>query len=242
MLSVILNFFRKLFGTKPETPVQPEKADQVEKRDLQAVIVPSFSPESSEPAEKPIDIAEKIRKTQKEKHARRMVKRKQPDKKPVKKPLVLNNKSGVRRLSKNDDFAALFGVTSGESVDFHEILRQKEEIIDKPMTMQERLKKFPPPIEEIDLHGCTGGQAVIKTDEFIRKSLFGDLRTVRIIVGKGLHSEGKAVLRDVVEEKLVDLKRDGLILNFKWEKTSKLRSGAVIVYLVPNDTRTKGEI
>ncbi|OQX20720.1 MAG: hypothetical protein BWK80_35435, partial [Desulfobacteraceae bacterium IS3] len=66
------------------------------------------------------------------------------------------------------------------------------------------------------------------------------LRTVRIIVGKGLHSEGKAVLRDVVEEKLVSLKREGMILSFKWEKTNKLKSGAIIVYLISDNTR--GEI
>jgi DNA-nicking Smr family endonuclease len=239
MLSAILKFFRKIFGITPETSVQPEIPVQSDKTDSQAALVPSPSPE---PVKKPIDLAENIRKTQQEKHARRATKRKQSDKKSVKKPLSVLNKSGVRNLSKNDDFAALFGITPGESVDFEEILRQKEEIIEKPLTMRERLKKFPPPIGEIDLHGCTGGQAVIKTDEFIRMSLISDLRTVRIIVGKGLHSEGKAVLRDVVEQKLVDLKKEGLLLSFKWEKTSKLRSGAAIVYLVPNNAKTKGEI
>ncbi|HAO22542.1 MAG TPA: hypothetical protein DCQ37_20025 [Desulfobacteraceae bacterium] len=237
MLSVILKFFRKIFGITPETPVQPEISVQSEKTDSQ--VTPVLSPDPK-PVEKPVDIAENTRKTQQEKHARRAVKRKQSDKIPVTKPLPRNNKSGVRLLPKNDDFAALFGVSSNESVNFQEILRQKEEIIEKPMTMQERLKKFPPPMEELDLHGYTGVQAVIKTDEFIRKSLRDALRTVRIIVGKGLHSEGKAVLRDVVEEKLVSLKREGMILSFKWEKTNKLKSGAIIVYLISDNTR--GEI
>ncbi len=234
MLSAILKFFRRIFGIGAETPVQPEISVQSEKTVSQATPVLSPIPK---PVEKPVDIAENTRKTQQEKHARRAVKRKQSDKKPVKTPLPLSNKSGVRLLPKNDDLAALFGVSSGESVNFQEILRQKEEIIEKPMTMQERLKKFPPPMEEIDLHGYTGVQAVIKTDEFVRKSLRDALRTVRIIVGKGLHSEGKAVLRDVVEEKLVSLKREGLILSFKWEKTNKLKSGAIIVYLISDNTK-----
>jgi len=57
------------------------------------------------------------------------------------------------------------------------------------------------------------------------------LQTLRVITGKGLHSYGKAVLPEVVEEKVVELKKQNLILTFRWEKGSKRKSGALIVYL-----------
>jgi hypothetical protein len=57
------------------------------------------------------------------------------------------------------------------------------------------------------------------------------LWTLRIIVGKGLHSENGPVLPDVVEDTLSALQREGVVLAFRWEGRSKRRSGSVIVYL-----------
>jgi len=57
------------------------------------------------------------------------------------------------------------------------------------------------------------------------------LGAVRIIVGKGLHSQAGAVLPDAVEKKIVELKRAGRIATFSWEKKSKRASGSIIVFL-----------
>jgi hypothetical protein len=54
-----------------------------------------------------------------------------------------------------------------------------------------------------------------------------------IIVGKGLHSQGKAILPDVVEKKITRLKRKKWLLGFEWEKKDKRKSGSLIVYLLP---------
>jgi hypothetical protein len=39
------------------------------------------------------------------------------------------------------------------------------------------------------------------------------------------------VLPDVVEDKLIELKRQNIVLAYEWDKKKKSKSGAVIVYL-----------
>jgi DNA-nicking Smr family endonuclease len=95
-----------------------------------------------------------------------------------------------------------------------------------------KLVNYPEPQDEIDLHGLKGDEAELNADFFIRDSKARGLVTIRIIVGKGTHSEGRAVLPDIIEGKIIDLKREGQILSFKWEKGKKLKSGAVVVYLI----------
>jgi DNA-nicking Smr family endonuclease len=99
------------------------------------------------------------------------------------------------------------------------------------LTLKERLKRYPKPQGQLDLHGATALQAEQRTDSYIRTAHANGLFTLRIIVGKGLHSEAGAVLPDVVEDRLVRLKRDGLVLSYRWDKGVKRKSGAVIVYL-----------
>ena len=99
------------------------------------------------------------------------------------------------------------------------------------LTLKERLKRYPEPQGQLDLHGATALQAEQRTDSYIRTAHADGLFTLRIIVGKGLHSEAGAVLPDVVEDRLVRLKRDGLVLSYRWDKGAKRKSGAVIVYL-----------
>ena len=99
------------------------------------------------------------------------------------------------------------------------------------LTLKERLKRYPKPQGQLDLHGATALQAEQRTDSYIRTAHTAGTLTLRIIVGKGLHSEAGAVLPDVVEDRLVRLKRDGLVLSYRWDKGVKRKSGAVIVYL-----------
>ncbi len=101
------------------------------------------------------------------------------------------------------------------------------------LSLKEKLRRYPTPQAQLDLHGDTALIAQQRADSFLRTAGAAGTLTVRIIVGKGLHSEDGAVLPDVVEDLLVGLKRDGRVLTFRWDNGLKRKSGAVIVYLEP---------
>ncbi len=84
---------------------------------------------------------------------------------------------------------------------------------------------------QIDLHGCNREEAERKADSFIYNASYKGLKTVRIVVGKGIHSAGKAVLPDIIETKMIALKKEQVVLSYCWEKRKKRKSGAIIVYL-----------
>jgi len=94
------------------------------------------------------------------------------------------------------------------------------------------LRSFPPPQEELDLHGLTSGEAEKAIRRFVLRCREIRLTTLRIITGKGLHSPGQPVLPGVAEATLEELKRKRLVLAFHWEKKKRGReSGAIIAYL-----------
>ena len=153
---------------------------------------------------------------------------------------------GVNKLSTNDYLFDEIEKETEPEKSFEELLEEsltcessqtliKEKITassDKTkLSKNTKLSNYPEPQDEIDLHGFKGDEAELKADFFIRDSKARGLVTIRIIVGKGTHSEGRAVLPDIVEGKIIDLKREGQIYTFKWEKGRKLKSGAVIIYL-----------
>jgi len=129
-----------------------------------------------------------------------------------------------------ENFEALFEESLRETNSFQTILKEKE-TAKRSLSIKEKLKQYPPPEISIDLHGYTAKEAQKKTETFIRNAKYNAIKTLRIIVGKGLHSQGKAVLPDVVEKKVSELKQMGVVLTFLWEKRRKLKSGAMIVYL-----------
>ena len=88
------------------------------------------------------------------------------------------------------------------------------------------------PTFEIDLHGYTALQAEMRAESFIHLALKQKALAVRIITGKGLHSEGQPVLPDTVEDVLKKLKKENLVKSWRWEKGQKEKSGALIVQLV----------
>jgi DNA-nicking Smr family endonuclease len=155
-------------------------------------------------------------------------------------------KQGVKKLSIEDDLFNNIEEENEPDESFDELLEEslsdkssqniiKEKIAASSekieLSKTTKLSKYPGPQDEIDLHGLKGDEAELKADFFIRDSKARGLVTIRIIVGKGTHSEGRAVLPDIVEGKIIDLKREGQIYTFKWEKGRKLKSGAVIIYL-----------
>ncbi len=155
-------------------------------------------------------------------------------------------KQGVRKLSIENDLFEDIEEENEPEKSFDELLEKsltikssqdliKEKIAaSSEKTSLSKISKLmnnPEPQDEIDLHGLKGNEAELKADFFIRDSKARGLVTIRIIVGKGIHSKGRAVLPDIIEGKMIDLKREGQIHTFKWEKGKKLKSGAVIVYL-----------
>lgn len=101
----------------------------------------------------------------------------------------------------------------------------------EPVPFHKRIKRYPPPETDLDLHGFTALGAELKARSFLISCKHQGYFTVRIIVGKGLHSELGPVLPDMIEDLLAKLKARDIVLGFSWERKKKSRSGAVIVYL-----------
>ena len=100
-----------------------------------------------------------------------------------------------------------------------------------PMPVKKRLKRYPPVELELDLHGFNTIGAQIKARSFIHTCKHQGYFTVRIIVGKGVHSDLGPVLPDVIEDELKEMKKQDLVIGYAWDKKKKSKSGSVIVYL-----------
>lgn len=157
---------------------------------------------------------------------------------------ILKDKHGIPVLKDSDDYHSMFLEGEGES--FAEMLEESlgdkntRVLLDekrdhittrKPLTLKQKLKRYPLPQGQLDLHGYTSLKADLKADSYLRHSYHNNIGTVRVIVGKGLHSEEGAVLPDVIEERIIRLRQEKIVLSYQWENKSKSKSGAVIVYL-----------
>jgi DNA-nicking Smr family endonuclease len=100
-----------------------------------------------------------------------------------------------------------------------------------PLPLKKRLKRYPGVERELDLHGYNALGAQLKLRSFIQSCKHQGFFTLRIIVGKGIHSENGAVLPDVVEDELKEMKKQNLVIFYKWDRRTKAKSGAIIVYL-----------
>jgi DNA-nicking Smr family endonuclease len=109
--------------------------------------------------------------------------------------------------------------------------QKKKTTSSKPMPYHKRIKRYPPPEKDLDLHGFTALGAQLKARSFLTTCKLQGYFTVRIIVGKGLHSDQGPVLPDTIEALLTRLKAQDIVLGFAWERKKKSRSGSVIVYL-----------
>jgi len=100
-----------------------------------------------------------------------------------------------------------------------------------PVPIKKRLKRYPTPEAVLDLHGYKAIEAKLRAESFIHTCKMQGFFTIRIIVGKGKHSELGPVLPDVVEDVLNDMKEKNLVLGFDWDKKLKSKSGSVIIYI-----------
>ncbi len=159
-----------------------------------------------------------------------------------------NDRNGLPILSRSTSLSKLFAAKACQvetDEDFSTLLERtlkgkngaallrdkREKDLPDPVPLKKQLKRYPPPEEELDLHGDTAVRAVVRSESFVRTAWRAGEFTVSIVVGKGLHSKFGAVLPDVVEDLLVKLKKEGVVLWFEWDRKFKSRSGAVIVYL-----------
>ncbi len=156
-----------------------------------------------------------------------------PDKKKIRKENQID-KHGIKVL----DIQAGDKDFTENSVDFAELLEEsfkkgKEKSVKKisSMPVKKRIKRYPPVEAELDLHGYTAIGAQVKARSFIHSRKHQGFFTIRIIVGKGLHSDLGPVLPDVVEQVLQEMKKQNLVIWYEWDKKKKSKSGAVIVYL-----------
>ncbi len=96
---------------------------------------------------------------------------------------------------------------------------------------QDSRSRFRKPSARIDLHGLKSDEAIRRVRTFILTSRADQRKSIRIITGKGKHSEGESVLKNVVADELIKLKRRGVVKSHRWEKGSKKRSGSVLIHL-----------
>lgn len=102
----------------------------------------------------------------------------------------------------------------------------------EPRTRQAKWQRYPPPQVELDLHGLTVAEATVRVESFVQTAHAKGLKTLRLITGKGLHSEeGRAVLPGITESQLLALQARGLVFTFRWEGGKGEPSGSVVVYL-----------
>jgi len=117
--------------------------------------------------------------------------------------------------------------------DIKGVIKEKESgELNEEQRSQKILSQYPAVQDELDLHNLIGEEAKRVIRFFIERSHRNRLKTVRIITGKGIHSEeGRSVLRSITEDRIAELKKQGLVLSFKWEQGKIAKSGAMIVYL-----------
>jgi len=151
----------------------------------------------------------------------------------------------IRNLDENVDFSMLFGAgeqpgannnfaamleNNASTEDFRAALREKAAGLNT-YDADHKYYSYPHPQAELDLHGMNTNEAAFHTENFIRSAHFKGIPAVRIITGKGLHSDGEGVLRDATELLILDLKRQEVVQGLRWEKKQKQKSGAVTVFL-----------
>ncbi|BCS97471.1 hypothetical protein DSLASN_31030 [Desulfoluna limicola] len=137
----------------------------------------------------------------------------------------------------SEEFAALLESSLSEKSG-EVLLSEKVDKVgpSRTLTLKERLKRYPAPQAQLDLHGYTAAKADQTAEHYVRRAFSVGTYTLRLIVGKGLHSEHGAVLPDTIADRMTALKQEGIVLSWVWEKGKKSKSGSLIVYLNNYDT------
>jgi len=160
----------------------------------------------------------------------------------------MNKKDRIRKIKEFEDFEELFNIekkVENKTETFEELLKEYEKdrnvqsILEsklkdnerEKLSVKEKIANYPSPQDTLDLHGLNSKESENETMKFINTSRKKNYKTVRIITGKGIHSSGLPVLRDKLENIAIKLKKARIILDWKWEKKQKEKSGAIIMFL-----------
>ncbi|QQR83714.1 Smr/MutS family protein [Candidatus Peregrinibacteria bacterium] len=87
------------------------------------------------------------------------------------------------------------------------------------------------PERTIDLHGCTIEIGKERLQFFIETCHRARLKKILVIVGKGLHSEGKSILKEAILRELEELKWKGKVRSFGTAPSKNGGTGAIMVIL-----------
>lgn len=160
------------------------------------------------------------------------MKQREPGKKKIRKLTEQDNLPTLFSDSKNrnpEKFADLFEDSFSKDTLENALKEKQPDACNRNQPVIKKAKTSPPPQDEIDLHGCTAHEAEVKVQSFILSAKNKGLHTVRIITGKGLHSQGKAILPELTETMMRLFKKENLITSFAWEKKSG--NGSMLVSL-----------
>lgn len=152
----------------------------------------------------------------------------------------LKNKNGIRVIKKTSDINDFFLSSEPRPLSVKHpadneraFLNAKKEGLKKTkhLSLEKRLERYPKPELTLDLHGFTSVQAKLKVENFILSSFSKGYFTLKIITGKGNHSEFGAVLPEITEDIVNEMIFEKKILAYKWENNKKETSGSIIIYL-----------
>lgn len=123
--------------------------------------------------------------------------------------------------------------------DFSKLLEEYSDIDfeihkrEKSSTLENQKDLFRPPQirpdKTIDLHGMTKEEALRVVDITVRDMKARGILKLRIITGKGKHSEVAPVIPDAINDLLLQLKKSGIISRIDWENKTVKNSGIVDV-------------
>lgn len=151
----------------------------------------------------------------------------------------LKNKHGIKIIRKASDLNDFFISTKEKKLIKHPadneraFLNAKKQGApqSKPISLEKRLSRYPLPELTLDLHGFTFIQAKLKLENFILSSFKEGYFTLKIITGKGKHSEFGAVIPQLTEDLVKEMINEKKVLAYKWENISMKASGSMVVYL-----------
>ncbi len=130
----------------------------------------------------------------------------------------------------DEDFEALMKTyTSPDAIE----AAKRENKISSDVHPDKNTNDYPKhPQDSLDLHLFTVKEALTRADAFMRMSKGNGLRTIQIITGKGIHSEGgEAKIRNAIRDRVIELRRQNIVHSYKWDQRREQSSGAIIVYL-----------
>lgn len=126
---------------------------------------------------------------------------------------------------KSDDFSKLLEEYS--DIDFEIHKREKDSDPDEQKRLLRSSVQRPDHI--LDLHGMIREDALRKVEITVKDMKARGYLILRIITGKGKHSKSEPVIRDAVNDLLLQLKRAGHLKSILWEKRVVNGSGFVDV-------------